>query len=384
MFKGINKGLLNMLKQFTGCLLMVLFSTSALAQVDDCEVTLNHATDEYNAGHFYGIDSLLSGCMNRGFSREQRQRAYLLLTHIYLLLDNPTMAEESYLNLLKANPEFQTDVARDPIEVVYLSKKFTSAPIFSLYGKIGGNTSFVGNIHELSITGEPISTKYSLRAGWNASVGGEYHITESFSAGVEAEYSFTSYGSTQSNLWGTSQGEIIDRQNWIRLPLYGKYTHLGKKINPYAYAGFSLNFLVSDRANPSLFSRASADSEQVTPSESPILNYGFNRTFFSKSLFVGGGLQYKWGLAYLFADVRYSFGLDNLIEYKYLDDSELEEHSEYTFLPLWTLASLDNFFRINNLFVTIGYRHPLYNPRKLKNAKTKSVLRDIEKQKDAE
>lgn len=373
-----------MLKHFTGLVLLVVCYSLCYAQVDDCEVTLNHATDEYNAGHFYGIDSLLTGCMNHGFSREQRQRAYLLLSHVYLLIDNPTMAEESYLNLLRANPEFQTDASRDPIEVVYLSKKFTSAPIFSIYGKIGGNTSFANSIYEPSITGEALDVKYTLRPGWNAAIGGEFHFTEAISAGAEFEYAFTSYSSTQSKLWETSQAEIIDRQHWVRLPIYGKYIHLGKKISPYAYAGFSLNFLVTDRANPSLFNRSAIDSETVTPSESPILNYGFNREFFSKSIIGGGGLQYKWGLAYLFGDVRYSYGLDNLLTYEFKDDNETPGHSEYTFAPLFNQASQDNFFRLNNLYVTVGYRHPLYNPRKLKKAKTKSVLRDIEKQRNAE
>ncbi len=372
-----------MLKHFTACILLVCISILANAQVDDCEVTLNQATDEYNAGHFSGIDSLLNNCMKRGFSREQRQRAYLLLTHVYLLLDNPAMAEESYLNLLKANPEFQTDMSRDPVEVVYLSKKFTSAPIFSVYGKIGGNTSFVGSIYDLSITGEPITTKYTLRPGWNAALGGEYHYTESLSAGAELEFSFTSFSVTHDSLWGTSRTEIIDRQNWLKVPLYAKYTHHGLKLTPYGYAGFSLNFLIADKANTSLFSKVSKESVTVTPSESPILNYNFNRFFFSKALMLGGGLQYKWNLAYLFVDVRYTLGLDNAAKNKFQDDGT-PEHAEYKSLPLWTQASQDGFYRINNLYVTVGYRHPLYNPRKLKKAKTKSVLKDIKKQVNVE
>src|SRR5690606_23139680 len=93
---------------------------------DDCEIILNQAAEEVSAGHFLGVDSLLADCLKGGFTREQRQRAYLLLTQVYLLLDNPEKAEESYLELLRANPEFVTDPSRDPIDVVYLSKKFTS------------------------------------------------------------------------------------------------------------------------------------------------------------------------------------------------------------------------------------------------------------------
>lgn len=81
----------------------------SFAQIDDCEISLNQATEELNAGHFHGIDSLLAPCLKSGFSREQRQRAYLLLTQVYLLLDDSEAAKASYLELLRANPEFEAD-----------------------------------------------------------------------------------------------------------------------------------------------------------------------------------------------------------------------------------------------------------------------------------
>ena len=37
----------------------------------------------------------------------------------------------------------------------------------------------------------------------------------------------------------------------------------------------------------------------------------------------------------------------------------------------------DDFFKLNHLYFTIGYMHQLYNPRKLKTARTGSVLRNI-------
>jgi hypothetical protein len=132
--------------------LMLLMPTQILfGQTDDCEQTLTTALDEFNAGHFYGLSAILKPCIDNGFTLEQQQRAYLLLAQTYLLIDDPIGAEDSYLKLLKANPEFVTDEARDPIDVVYLSKKFTAAPIFSLFGRVGGNISIARVIHDIDL-----------------------------------------------------------------------------------------------------------------------------------------------------------------------------------------------------------------------------------------
>ena len=126
-------------------IVLLLVSFRALAQ-DECEVALNRATDEFNAGHLYVIPSILSGCLQKNQNKEWRQRAFLLLSETYLLLEDPFNAENSYLEVLRANPEFLTDEKRDPIDLVYLSSKFTTTPIFTLFAKAGANVSFIHTI----------------------------------------------------------------------------------------------------------------------------------------------------------------------------------------------------------------------------------------------
>lgn len=377
-------------------ILMMLCHTCIAQSTDDCELTLNRATEEFNAGHFYGIDSLLNTCIKHGFTKEQRQRAYLLLTQAYLLLDAPRQAEASYLALLKANPEFVTDASRDPIEVVYLSKKFTSSPLFSVSARLGGNTSFVHVLKYLNISGEPVNTDYVLRPGWTFLLEGDYHVNEKISIGVELQYAYTAYKRQQYGLWTTSSTEIIDKQNWVNIPVLASYFHNMGRITPYGYAGYSVNFLLRDQVNISLFDKNFSSDQTITPSESPILNYGYKRNFFSSSLLFGVGVQYKWGLEYLFADIRYSLGLKNLFDYSgaYFDYSKgsvdhANNHADYTLPslvssgdPVFEYSNLDNYFRLNTVYLTVGYRHPLYKPRKLKKARTKSVLRDIRKGKN--
>src|SRR5688572_22877137 len=104
-----------------------LFPTLTQAQKRDCEQTIAYATDEFNAGHFYAVPSILDSCLN-GFNRDQKQRAQLLLTQTYLLLDDPIGAQRSYLDVLSANPEFIPDEQLHAIDIVYLSKRFTATP----------------------------------------------------------------------------------------------------------------------------------------------------------------------------------------------------------------------------------------------------------------
>lgn len=84
----------------------MLFSSSLYAQ-NDCEAKLNEAANEFNSGHFNGLSAILKPCIDsKSFTSEQLVRAYQLLTQTYLILDDPLGAENSYLNLLRANPEF--------------------------------------------------------------------------------------------------------------------------------------------------------------------------------------------------------------------------------------------------------------------------------------
>ena len=54
----------------------------------DCEQTISHASDEFNAGHFYSIPGILKDCLDHGnLSTDQEIRAYMMLCQAYLLIN---------------------------------------------------------------------------------------------------------------------------------------------------------------------------------------------------------------------------------------------------------------------------------------------------------
>lgn len=344
---------------------LCLIHVDLSAQGNSCEEQLNAATAEFEAGRFYGIPAMLKPCIDKGFTREQRQRAFLLLTQAYLLLDDPIGTDNSYLEVLRANPEFVPDTARDQIDVVYLSKRFTAAPRFSLFGRIGGNFSPVRVIQEISAAGGPSESEYKLRLGFQTGVGADWHISEQLAVTGELNYAFTSYRKNQVK-FNEDVEEFIDKQNWLSIPVGVKYTfRIREEIRPYILTGYSFNLLFSDRAQL----RSIKEDDGVILDETlPEESYTAYRVKANASFFIGGGAKYKIGLNFLFAEMRYNFGLTNVVT-----PTTTYEGPAYD-------GHVDDYFRLDNFSLSVGFVHPLYKARKVNRVRTKSVLKGIKKQ----
>lgn len=373
---------------------MISFSSILSVEAQDaCEVTLNMATEEFNTGHFYGVPALLSPCLDEGQNREWRQRAYLLLTQAYLLLDDPIGAKNSYLKLLEATPEYVPDASRDPIDLVYFSSKFTAAPVFSLFAYTGPNISQEKILRDANaassdpFSANQIKKKYSIRPGFQFGAGVEWHYDENLSATIEINYLHSAYKKTTSNIYGLDELEVIDRQNWVRIPMAVKFSdHVGK-YRPYGYAGFSLDYLASDNATITNINNDMNGLIPISqpPSESPIQNFTGKRIRFNQSLFIGGGIKYKLGLNYAFVDARYSIGMKSIVDVdrvyvEYNGDDKSSDSVLKSGESTFARGHVDDVFRMNNVIISIGYIHPLYKPRELKRARTKSILRRIKRQ----
>jgi hypothetical protein len=343
-----------------------------------CELTLNQAQEEFNNGHFYAIPALLKGCLDQNQTREWNQRAYLLLAETYLLLEDPIGAEDSYLKVLMANPEFIAEKDREPIDLVYLSSKFTATPIFSLYGRLGGNVSPISVIHDVDIGGESITKeKNKLRVGWSAAAGVDFNYSSRLAFATELNYSVTGFKHVTTNLFGLNKDhvEFTDHQNWLTLPLLVKYSDDIGKFRPYGYVGYSMSFLLSDQGSINISNiddRADETDPSIKQKPSPSLNFKSKREPWNRSAILGGGLKYKYKLNYFFIDARYSIGLNNIVD---------TQNRYGGVVYRWNYV--DDDFRLNNLCISVGYIHPFYKPRKLKKAKSRSILRKIKKEQNA-
>jgi hypothetical protein len=358
----------------------VLAGIRSLAQGDtDCLTKLSHAESEFAAGRFYGVPAILEDCLKGNlFSNEEKVRVYMLLTQVYLLTDNPVEADNSYLRLLTANPEFvPSDL--DPIEVVYLSKKFTSTPIFTPHFKAGGNLSSQSVIYKQNTISTPDSTRIRNVAlpGWTIGGGVEWNVNDNLGVGIEGLVSQKRFRTKISNMFTHDDEQTEERQLWVDIPLYVRYGLNTGNIRPFVYAGGSINLLLSDKVDESFNDHTGAGENEVTPVSAPARGILYKRNVFNYSLVFGGGAKLKIGKNFIVAELRYMPGLSNVVNQKYNNyasraRSELDPSITH-------FASMSNQFRVNTFSITVGYLAPIYNPRKASRVKTKSVSRKLNK-----
>lgn len=339
-------------------------SVEVFGQSTDCEQTLNQATVEFDAGRFYGLPAILKPCLDNGFSKEQKVRAYLLLTQSYLILNDPIAAESSYLELLKADPEYIANPTRDPVDIFYLSKKFTTTPVFTPSFRAGINASLQRTIYTTNTNATPTNTENSFRIGFQVGGALDWNLNERWSICMGLGYAFRSFQTDSYNADASDQKIFIEKQDWVDIPIYVKYARDTGTIRPFVYIGLAANLLLNAKlsAEATDFNSPSQGVRQV--SQGPDVPLSYKRNFFNRSAIVGGGVKYKVGKNFLFADVRYMAGLNDLTKNTYTDSNgQLDK-----LLTNYQYGS--DLFRLDNLSFTIGYIKPLYDPRKRKPAVT--------------
>lgn len=373
-------------------LLAFLCPAFSNAQTMDCEQTIAYATEEFNAGHFYSVPSILSECLTR-FNRDQRQRAHLLLTQTYLLLDDPIGAQRSYLEVLAANPEFVPDEQLHSIDVVYLSKRFTATPRFSWFMGAGTNVSPVRVIRDneivSSVFGEEVRQSYSLRLGYGLGAGAEYSYNDNIRLRMEANFLQTAYRLQVKGHFANDSRTFTDRQMWVNVPLYLSYGDNIGRYRPYGYAGYSVSYLFLDRASMRMQAVTSRQGDgnveslaESIPVTSPDVNFLQRRNRLNQSVVFGAGVRHKVGLDFVYVELRYSAGLKNIVN----PDNIYGNASSETTSPEYVLSQdpasfghVDDYFRLDNFALTVGFVRPLYKPRELKRVRTQSVLRKMKR-----
>lgn len=367
------------IKKILTAVLILGYSITAFAQssVSECEQTLTRATDEFNAGHFYGLPSILKPCIEGSFTNEQRVRAYLLLTQAYLIIDDPIAAEDSYLKLLKANPEYIATPEKDPIDVVYLSQKFTTTPIFTPHLRIGVNTSFVRTIYEINPESDntTVGAKQARALGLQLGGGIDWNINDNISLCADVLFSSKSFKTNKSGIAIHDSQSALEKQRWFDIPVYLKYSDSQGKVRPYGYVGYGTNLLLRSTVSLNYTNFDSQENSVITDPADEKITYKRNRL--NHSLVFGGGVRYKVGKDFIFADVRYMSGLSNLTneETNYYGDGTFDLTIDAT-RTRW----ISDYFRLDNLAISVGFVKPLYDPRKIKRARTHGLFRKINKQ----
>ncbi len=350
---------------------ILIMALPNLLRAQDCAEVLNAAENEFVAGRFFSVPAILKDCIDRNaYSNEQKVRVYLLLTQVYLLTDQPAEADNSYLKLLEADPEYIATEEKDPVDVYFLSKKFTTTPIFTPHFKGGLTVTRPVIIRDNSLFGNESLVRRSEtnKLGWTLGSGIEWNINDHMGLGGELYFTFRQFGINYAGGFGDDILETTEKQYWIDLPLYFRYGKALGKFRPYGYVGHSFNFLLNTQlASRYTDSNGDASAEQVIV-EGADQDISYNRRVINRSVMAGAGLKIKTGKNFLLFDARYSVGFTNVSKGSYY-----AEGGNDLALGVSRYASHSNDLRVESLLITIGYVKPLYDPRRIKGKRGKSL-----------
>ncbi len=356
----------------------------------DCVSSLDLAKASFQGGKLYDIPQILESCIEDGFSTEQKVEAFELLSLVYLYIDEPEKAEESYLNLLKADPEWAPDSASE-VEIDYLSKKFKTTPIFTLYPiKLGVNYSFVKVIN-INGVDNPATTKqsYTQKFGFQVGTGVDWNIFKNISLGGEVLFTTKNY-QYHNNLFANPPGSTLQEtpgdslvidftNNGFEVPVFVRYTHKFKKWYPFAYLGYMFSYTFSFNGKPAYFDiNVKGTDQTVNPDVGRILNLNPIRNSFNHSILGGLGIKYRLKYEYFLFEVRYALGLKNVLnandQFNFGSGDTQNDIRAYSY----RYAQVDDDFRIDNVYINLGFVHPLYKPRKIEKKRRKSRNRSVE------
>lgn len=360
---------------FRGCLFLafITLTTGSLlhAQELSCNEILVKARESFDAGHLYGIPSTLKPCIDNGFDKSQKIQAYYLLSRTYLLIDDPISAEDSYLKLLKLDPEYKINEDLDPVDIVYLSNKFTSTPIFVLFAKAGLNFSSANPIQNFGTDNTVTSNEnYKSEIGFQVGAGGELNISDNLSLGLEFDFIRNTYSYTNT-FFNNDRQSFEENLTVLSLPVFLKYRVRVNKIMPFVYVGISNDLIITSNASVELIDRVGASSGGEDIAEfsvtGPDVSMANLRNAYNTSVLAGIGSNYRVGYNYFFIDIRYTMGLTNFVD----QDNQYSNEE-----LLYKYAYVDDYKKLNHLSISFGMVKPLYKPRK-KTKRVKGFIKNI-------
>lgn len=350
------------------CLLLFMLFANSNKTYSQCIETLRSARTVYDEGRLHELPGILESCLKNGFNEEEKTEAYRLLALSYIYQDQPVLADQAMLDLLRANPRFKIDPDTDPNELINLYKTFRTDPIFR-WGFKGIATYSMVNITKAYGVHNVIDSDGAYSG--NIAIGGMLFIEKDFFNNritVRAQPSYTSYKMTYSGTSSPSDedplvpsiewAEDIESQAWLGLNVslrYGilKKKGIGRKLKPHIILGPSVQYLQSSSsANETKIdvdnTESGADIDFLDPINS-------NRKKLNLSAIGGLGIILPLGKMSFVTDVTYQYGLVNITDKHYSPELSLK----------YGRAMSDQ--TLNAISVSVGLMFNQYSPKKLSN-----------------
>jgi hypothetical protein len=341
---------------------------NTLGQTTSCAQTLRLARSTYDQGRLHELPELLKSCLtnvNNGFTKQEKVEAYKLLALAFTYLEEPEKADEAMLNLLRTDNYFEINEGVDPAEFVALYRTFRTKPIFGIAIKLGPNMTLPSVIDNYYVGNSAAGTgKYGQRIGFNFGLSFEKDLFISspskfltkLTIAPELQYVTRSFDYTAPSVFlddktntSVASSLSIYKQTWIDLNAIVHYKLSDWAINPYVGVGPGVSYLLNASNQLTLIplSGSTVSGPNVDVKNS------YNKVVYNV---IGlAGIKVKAASFYLTAEVRFQYGLMNVI------NSAKRTNAESVF----DYATQFNNFRQSTASVNIGIIRPIFNPKKL-------------------
>ncbi|MDX2196591.1 MAG: porin family protein [Cytophagales bacterium] len=326
----------------------------AQANSTSCAQILKQAQKNYDQGQLESIPALLKDCISYGFTKPEKIAAYRLIILTNLFLDEQAQAESNMRQLLILEPDYKPNKSLDPIEYINLYNSFKAIPFLSLgifFGANNSNSKVVNHfsVHDTKSYSPTLSPSISFHGG----IGVEWLLKPYLFLSTDVMFALRSF-TTANKVYALSEVTSTESQAHIELPLTMKISFFNsKKLRPFIRAGTAFALLMSSSGK---LQRKSTTTNQID-FEGRDLDLKPQRNGFNMCMVAGAGLNYKVGYGYMSLDVRYLYGMSNLVNsevrYNYFDEQ------------LTNYGYIDSDISLNSLQISLGYYYSLYKVKKI-------------------
>lgn len=333
---------------FILALLLIIFTIKAQ---DDCGSKLVDAQKLYRQGIIEEIPQMLKPCIETGFTRIQRNEAYKILILTYLFDGDQLNAENTMIEFLKKNPEYEI-MPNDPVEFVSLFETFRTLSVFSFGLKFGPNFTNARVIeHYSALNLDHTNSRDVTGGGYHVGLSINRYIARRIFLNLGLNYIHSSYKFIEENVSNVNAPEPMkttigfkESLNRYELPLSVGYE--------FEYSPF--NYILSTGASIYKIFKASGIPEilKVPKAEVSMTDYRKSVMF---SYHISMGLKYKVPRGYLAFDMRYQIGINNIVNTG-LRWKNPELLHQYNYV--------DDDFALNSFSISFGYYFSFYQPKK--------------------
>jgi hypothetical protein len=332
--------------------LIFLCSVFILSGQEDCSSKLIEAQRLYRQGLIEDIPQLLKPCIESGFTRVQRNAAYKILILAYLFDGDQYNAENTMIDFLKKNPEYEV-MPDDPVEFISLFETFRTLSVFSFGLNFGANGTNP-RIIEPYVQGDVNHTasKNITGAGYQAGLSMNRYIARRVFLNLGINIIHNSYKFVEE------QTQTIDSQDPEKIITTESTTSLKESLERYEiplsigyeFEHRNFNSFIRTGASISKIFRITGipETEGIREAEE---NISDSRKDLLYMIHAGAGIKYKIPRGYLVFDVRFHYGLNNIVIPEMRYNLEL-------------LGHVDDDFSLYSMTFNFGYYFSFYQPKK--------------------